>query len=306
MIGLVAELEERGLAYERDGSVYYRVSGLPQYGCLSHIDREGMKSGASVDSDEYDRDSIERLRPLEGDEAGRALVGEPVGQGPAGLAHRVLGDGAEAARRASRHPHRRRGPDLPAPRERDRAERGRDRPPVGAPLGARRVPDGGGREDVQEPGQLLHAARPGGAGRRADDVSLRDPEQPLPQAVQLQLRGAARGQGDARPDPRRSGSGWRTRRRPAREGAPAGGHRPRGARRTGARRVLAGAGRRPNTPEALAAMLTLVTDVNSPDDHRPLARDTRDAVLAFLDETDRDLRRLAAHRARRSTPRWRR
>ena len=43
-----------------------------------------------------------------------------------------------------------------------------------------------------------------------------------------------------------------------------------------------------NTPEALAALLTLVTDVNSLDDFRPLAaRGARRAWLAFLDETDR-------------------
>jgi len=42
-----------------------------------------------------------------------------------------------------------------------------------------------------------------------------------------------------------------------------------------------------NTPEALAAVLTLVTDINAQDDFRPLTRDERDEVVAFLDETDR-------------------
>ena len=58
MIRLVQELETKHLAYERDGSVYYRISGLPEYGCLAHLDREGMQSGASVDADEYERDSV--------------------------------------------------------------------------------------------------------------------------------------------------------------------------------------------------------------------------------------------------------
>ena len=46
-----------------------------------------------------------RLRAVEGGEAGRAVVGEPVGAGPAGLAHRVLGDGdaATSARRFDIH-----------------------------------------------------------------------------------------------------------------------------------------------------------------------------------------------------------
>ncbi|MCE1228844.1 MAG: cysteine--tRNA ligase [Firmicutes bacterium] len=58
MIQLIERLEKNGLAYAREGSVYYRVAGLPHYGCLAHLDREGMKLGASVDADEYDRESI--------------------------------------------------------------------------------------------------------------------------------------------------------------------------------------------------------------------------------------------------------
>jgi cysteinyl-tRNA synthetase len=42
-----------------------------------------------------------------------------------------------------------------------------------------------------------------------------------------------------------------------------------------------------NTPEALAAVLTLVTDVNARDDDRPLTRAERDEVVALLDESDR-------------------
>ena len=34
MIALVQGLEARGLAYPREGSVYYRIAGLPQYGAL--------------------------------------------------------------------------------------------------------------------------------------------------------------------------------------------------------------------------------------------------------------------------------
>ena len=54
-------------------------------------------------------------------------MGVAVRSGAAGLAHRVLGDEHEVPRRALRHPHRRRGQHLSAPRERDRAERGRRR-----------------------------------------------------------------------------------------------------------------------------------------------------------------------------------
>ncbi|MDQ1251193.1 MAG: cysteinyl-tRNA synthetase [Euryarchaeota archaeon] len=57
MIGLTQELMEKGLAYEKNGSVYYRISGFPDYGKLSKIDFNKIKIGASVDVDEYDKDN---------------------------------------------------------------------------------------------------------------------------------------------------------------------------------------------------------------------------------------------------------
>ena len=65
-----------------------------------------------------------RLRRVEGRQAGRAGLGQPLGHGPAGLAHRVLGHGPAVPGRRLRHPRRRPRPHLPAPRERDRPERG--------------------------------------------------------------------------------------------------------------------------------------------------------------------------------------
>ena len=41
-----------------------------------------------------------------------------------------------------------------------------------------------------------------------------------------------------------------------------------------------------NTPEALAAIFTLVSDLNAQDDRIALIREERDFVLAFLDETN--------------------
>jgi cysteinyl-tRNA synthetase len=58
MIAFIEGLEEKGLAYEREGSVYFRVSAFPGYGSLARLDRSGMKPGTSVDADEYERDSI--------------------------------------------------------------------------------------------------------------------------------------------------------------------------------------------------------------------------------------------------------
>ena len=56
MIDLIKQLEAKGLTYVSEGSVYYRIAGFPEYGKLSHIDVKGMKVGARVDSDEYEKD----------------------------------------------------------------------------------------------------------------------------------------------------------------------------------------------------------------------------------------------------------
>src|SRR5262249_50497021 len=45
-----------GHTYRRDGSVYFKISTLPEYGKLARLDHEGMKSGVSVDVDEYSKD----------------------------------------------------------------------------------------------------------------------------------------------------------------------------------------------------------------------------------------------------------
>ncbi len=90
------------------------------------------------------------LRALEDAQGGRGhLVGVALGRRPAGLAHRVLGDGRGDPRRGLRDPRRRLRPDLPPPRERDRADRGRPRRAAGAPLDAQRHGRDGRREDGQ-------------------------------------------------------------------------------------------------------------------------------------------------------------
>jgi cysteinyl-tRNA synthetase len=53
MTEMILALEKNGHTYRRDGSTYFKISTLPQYGRLARLDRDGMKSGASVDVDEY-------------------------------------------------------------------------------------------------------------------------------------------------------------------------------------------------------------------------------------------------------------
>jgi cysteinyl-tRNA synthetase len=56
MIDLIARLVERGVAYERDGSVYFSIAGFPEYGCFARLDMAGLRDGARVDTDKYDKD----------------------------------------------------------------------------------------------------------------------------------------------------------------------------------------------------------------------------------------------------------
>lgn len=57
MIELTKKLMDKGLAYEKGGSVYYRISSFPDYGKLSKLDFDKIKVGVSVDVDEYDKDN---------------------------------------------------------------------------------------------------------------------------------------------------------------------------------------------------------------------------------------------------------
>jgi cysteinyl-tRNA synthetase len=52
----IAALESNGHTYRSDGSIYFRISTLADYGKLARLDHSGIKSGARVDSDKYDKD----------------------------------------------------------------------------------------------------------------------------------------------------------------------------------------------------------------------------------------------------------
>jgi cysteinyl-tRNA synthetase len=59
MIALIRTLEEKGFAYRSsDQSVYFRIAAFDRYGELAHLDREGLKGGARVNQDEYEKDSV--------------------------------------------------------------------------------------------------------------------------------------------------------------------------------------------------------------------------------------------------------
>ena len=56
MVLLIEKLIANGAAYEKDGSVYYRVASFSNYGKLSKKDLKGNIKGARVDVDEYEKE----------------------------------------------------------------------------------------------------------------------------------------------------------------------------------------------------------------------------------------------------------
>jgi len=84
IIELVSRLEECGLAYQSDDSVYYRISGFPGYGKLSHVDLEGIQEGARVDHDNYDKESVRDFALWKGGRQEKVFWDSPWGKGRPG------------------------------------------------------------------------------------------------------------------------------------------------------------------------------------------------------------------------------
>ena len=128
IVSLITTLLDGGHAYRTDdGSIFYRIASWPAYGRLARLDPEGLRVGERVEADEYGKDDVRDFALWKGPETGRAVVRDGDRAGPTRLAHRVLGDEHGPPRSVVRHPYRRRRPDLPAPRGRDRPERSGDR-----------------------------------------------------------------------------------------------------------------------------------------------------------------------------------
>ena len=59
IIAFVADLVEKGMAYQLDGDVYYTLAEFPSYGKLSKRSREDLMDGARVDVDQRKRDAAD-------------------------------------------------------------------------------------------------------------------------------------------------------------------------------------------------------------------------------------------------------
>jgi len=103
MVAMIAKLLEHEYAYIADGDVYFRISSFPRYGALSHLDRSGLKAGARVATDKYEKENVSDFalwkKAQPGDEKLGAVWDAPFGRGRPGwhiecsaMSKRYLGD----------------------------------------------------------------------------------------------------------------------------------------------------------------------------------------------------------------------
>jgi cysteinyl-tRNA synthetase len=57
MTGIIEALERAGHTYRSEGSIYFKIASFPEYGELARLDHAGIKDGARVDSDNYDKEN---------------------------------------------------------------------------------------------------------------------------------------------------------------------------------------------------------------------------------------------------------
>ncbi|MFP4082337.1 MAG: cysteine--tRNA ligase [Candidatus Aminicenantes bacterium] len=80
MVKMIKGLLKKDYAYQKDGSIYYDISKFPDYGKLSRIDLEKLKPGERIESDEYEKESVQDFalwkKKKEGEPSWKTEIGE--------------------------------------------------------------------------------------------------------------------------------------------------------------------------------------------------------------------------------------
>jgi len=58
MVDFIKILLQKGYAYQSEGSTYFKIQNFPSYGKLSHMDLKGLKAGARVSADAYEKEQV--------------------------------------------------------------------------------------------------------------------------------------------------------------------------------------------------------------------------------------------------------
>ncbi|MGC9972301.1 MAG: cysteine--tRNA ligase [Bryobacteraceae bacterium] len=79
MAEAIRKLSEKSYTYESEGSIYFRIAKFPEYGKLSHADFSGIRAGARVDTDRYEKDDARDFAlwkaPKEGEPSWDTVIG---------------------------------------------------------------------------------------------------------------------------------------------------------------------------------------------------------------------------------------
>ena len=84
MIDILERLDKKGIAYEKEGSLYFSIGKFPQYGRLSRIDRRELASGLRYDTDEYDKEDVRDFALWKSAKEGEPFWDTPFGKGRPG------------------------------------------------------------------------------------------------------------------------------------------------------------------------------------------------------------------------------
>jgi cysteinyl-tRNA synthetase len=84
MVRLIERLIEKGCAYHREGSVYFRIASFPGYGKLSKVDLSGIQAGARVDVDRYEKADARDFALWKAPKPGEHFWETPLGPGRPG------------------------------------------------------------------------------------------------------------------------------------------------------------------------------------------------------------------------------
>jgi len=84
MVKVIQALVERGYAYASEGSIYFRVAAFKNYGQLSKLDLSGIRDGARVDTDKYDKNNARDFALWKAPKEGEPFWETPLGPGRPG------------------------------------------------------------------------------------------------------------------------------------------------------------------------------------------------------------------------------
>jgi cysteinyl-tRNA synthetase len=84
MVALIKALLAKGVAYRKDGSIYFAIDKFPSYGRLSRINLEDRRPGRRGDADEYEKESVHDFALWKAPKEGEPVWETEIGPGRPG------------------------------------------------------------------------------------------------------------------------------------------------------------------------------------------------------------------------------